>query len=523
MESIRQHDPMDISAERAQVYTRATVSLLLMLVFYALALFVVAALGVAAVALLKLGGAVGFFVGASLGVGAAVVAWSMLPRGERFVPPGPELDPDTHEALFREVRQLAEDTKQKMPDRIYLLPDVNAFVGDFGGVLGIGSTRVLGIGLPLMCGLDMQELRSVLGHEFGHFCGGDTRLGPWIYRGRRAMISAAINLTTVARLLGPAGIVFRALSVPFTAYATAFLRFTQDLSRRQELAADEVGAKLAGTPSSISALNAVRVCSAAFEVYFKSELAPLIALGRLAPVAEGFRRFLRTDAAKRLIAQVQAEPHRKADALDSHPSLPERIYALQAIAGPRPGRDDRPASELLDELPGYELELVRPMLEDPNAELESVTWKEVGRVLSEQWLRTGAELAVAYLPRQFDELPVDPKEHRALLGRHLAKDVSDVSDDDVRGWARWALMNMVFAGLTMTGMKCDSLPGEPVRFSDGRAHFEAAEMVDRLLRGAMGREDWRTFCRESGLSKIDVEVLAAHSPKYEAERELAEA
>jgi Zn-dependent protease with chaperone function len=528
MESTHQHHGLELSAERRQVAVRSTIALGLMALFYLLAAGVIAALGwgtwVALGAMLHGGGVWSFFVGGSLGAATAVVAGAMIPRGPKFVPPGPALTRATHAALFNEVELLAADTRQKMPDSIYLLNDVNAFVADYGGVLGLGGRRMLGIGLPLLCGLDRQQLRSVLGHEFGHFCGGDTLRGPWIYRGRRAMITAANNLTAVSRTLGGFGIIFRVLSIPFTAYAVRFVSFTQDLSRRQELAADPVGAKLAGAASSIAALRAVEICAAAFDVYFKSELVPLIRLGCVAPVAEGFRRFLATDVARRLVAQVQAEPRRKADTLDSHPSLAERVAALTAVSGPHAGRDDRPAAELLHELAGYELALVRGMLdEDSNRELRRVTWKEVGTVLAEQWHRIGAELAVSYLPRTFEELPIDPHEHRALAGRHTGKDVSGSSEEDIAQWARWALMHLVFAGLTAHGLRCDSLPGEPVRFSDGRTHYAVAEVVDSLLRGAITRDDWRRFCRSTGLSKVDVEALAAHSSRYQEERELAEA
>src|SRR5262249_39970178 len=127
-------------------------------------------------------------------IAAVVVLWSVTPRGIRFTPPGPALVPDTHPLLFQEVRHIATATRQKMPDRIYLLNDVNAFVARHGGVFGLGGQRVLAIGLPLLCALDMQQLRSVLGHEFGHLSGGDASLLPWVYRARLAMISVVGNL-----------------------------------------------------------------------------------------------------------------------------------------------------------------------------------------------------------------------------------------------------------------------------------------------------------------------------------------
>lgn len=80
---------------------------------------------------------------------------------------------------------------------------VNAFVADRGGVLGIGSRRVMGLGLPLFSVLTASQFRAVLAHEFAHYCGGDTRLGPWVYKTQRAIVRIFENvgsLKGVARL-----------------------------------------------------------------------------------------------------------------------------------------------------------------------------------------------------------------------------------------------------------------------------------------------------------------------------------
>ena len=74
-----------------------------------------------------------------------------------------------------------------MPTEVYLVADVNAFVTTRGGFMGFGSRRVMGLGLPLLQTLGVRELRAVLAHEFGHYHGGDTKLGPWIYKTRAAI------------------------------------------------------------------------------------------------------------------------------------------------------------------------------------------------------------------------------------------------------------------------------------------------------------------------------------------------
>ena len=43
------------------------------------------------------------------------------------------------------------------------------------------------VGLPLLHLVSERGLRAVIAHEFGHYAGGDTKLGPWIHRTRAAI------------------------------------------------------------------------------------------------------------------------------------------------------------------------------------------------------------------------------------------------------------------------------------------------------------------------------------------------
>jgi Zn-dependent protease with chaperone function len=54
---------------------------------------------------------------------------------------------------------------------------------------------VLIIGLPLLHLLSERGFRGVLAHEFGHYAGGDTRLGPWIWRTRETIGRTIDKLT----------------------------------------------------------------------------------------------------------------------------------------------------------------------------------------------------------------------------------------------------------------------------------------------------------------------------------------
>src|SRR5688572_19101221 len=120
-------------------------------------------------------------------VGVGAILWGVLPRFEAFVPPGPRLTARTQPRLFEVLRSVAADAGQEMPAEVYLVPDLNAGVLQRGGLLGFGGRRVMVLGLPLLSALRVTEFRAVLAHEFGHYLGGETRLGPWIYRTREAI------------------------------------------------------------------------------------------------------------------------------------------------------------------------------------------------------------------------------------------------------------------------------------------------------------------------------------------------
>src|SRR6185295_12539637 len=79
--------------------------------------------------------------------GGVVILWSVVPRIDRFAPPGPRLDEAAQPELFRSVAEIARRTGQRMPEEIYLVPKLNAFVAQRGGLMGFFGRRVMGIGL----------------------------------------------------------------------------------------------------------------------------------------------------------------------------------------------------------------------------------------------------------------------------------------------------------------------------------------------------------------------------------------
>jgi heat shock protein HtpX len=277
-------------------------------------------------------------------VGALAILWAIFPRIDRFQAPGPRLEPAEQPRLFRELERLAQQTGQAMPAEVYLVAEVNAAVTQRGGAMGIGSRRVMILGLPLLQILALPQLRAVLAHEFGHFWGGDTRLGPWIYRTRSGIGRTVQNLSRSW------------LAAPFVIYANMFLRVTYAISRRQEFAADELAARTVGARVLAEGLRAVYGAAHAFQGYLQSEYLPALRAGFQPPLVEGFQRFVEAEPVTRAIRElVETEAaSREADPYDTHPTLGERLAALAALGPDIEAADNTPAITLLEDVPRLE-------------------------------------------------------------------------------------------------------------------------------------------------------------------------
>jgi hypothetical protein len=133
---------------RASLLTRSIIAILLLIGFYVLALGMAAGLLWTVYAQLSIAHRVFPKLALICVVLAGIILWSVLPRPDRFEPPGPELTEHAHPRLFALIRDVADKTRQRMPREVYLIADVNAFVAQRGGMMGFFSRRVMGLGLP---------------------------------------------------------------------------------------------------------------------------------------------------------------------------------------------------------------------------------------------------------------------------------------------------------------------------------------------------------------------------------------
>lgn len=482
-----------MSRRTASLAARALLAVMLMIGFYALALAVCVALG--------------YLMWVDVEQGApnpqlwmfgivviGVLAWSVFPRRIPFHAPGVEVFEDEQPDLFDHIRDLAEGAGQRMPDHVYLVPEVNAFVTQMGGWLGIGGRRVLGIGLPLMQVLTIPELRSVIAHEFGHFHGGDTRLGPIVYRTRATIARTIVNLKkaeTIARK-------------PFEWYGRLFMRVSLAVSRAQEYAADALAVRLVGLTPTQSALVAINRTAPLFDGYVRNEFAPMVQRGVRVPFADGFGRYVNGSAHRALLDDLETHAREQATSVhDTHPALSDRIEAAERVSDAGSEDSEGPlAIELLEGVDELEAELVAFAFGNPEvAELPLVEWEEMrGDVLALQFAESAAQVRER-LPR----LLVGDLADVGARGEEFVRRLAPGMPPKRRHGAAISLLGTLLANaLAQAGFKCETAPGEPVVLRRDTTELEPFALVRDALEGRLESKAWRERARELGIVALAV-------------------
>lgn len=422
-------------------------------------------------------------------IGAGTVLWAIIPRPDRFVPPGPRVERSEEPDLFALIDEIAHATQQAPPSDVYLTSDMNAFVAQRGGVMGIGSHRVMGLGLPLMQALTVNEFRAVLAHEFGHFHSGDVALGPWIHKTRAAITRA------IQRLEG------NVLQAIFVAYGNLFLRITHAVSRQQEFIADQVAAGIAGSSAIASGLRKLVGASYAFNGYWHGELGPVMAAGYRPPVIAGFAQYMQNEKLAAFMASVAdaEQSGSNADVYDTHPSLKERLSALGAFSNGTTA-DERPATALLRDVSDSERRVLTHLSADL-ADLKPIEWPKVGEVVYVPMWNARLKAHGAVLPELAIGRLAPSKEMLLRLGRATVTGEREADESECLGRAWQLLMAGVGLSLVPRGWTPVTIPGEELILRRGTDEFRPYTEINAVIEGTTSAEQYAERLRVLGIGR----------------------
>ena len=486
----------------AWVAQRALLAVGLMIGFYVLAIAIAAALLWIPYAEMAYLNRLDIRIAAACVACALTILWSLMPRRDRFTPPGPQLHDTTSPRLFSLIRRVAAGTQQEMPADVYLLNDVNAFVTQRGGVMGFGSRRVMGIGLPLLQSVSVAELEAIIAHEFGHYSSGDVALGPWIYKTRAAVMRTIASLN--------AGFV----RAPFLWYAHHFLRLTHAVSRRQEYIADQTAARVAGVDAMATALRRVSVAAPLYSAYLNQEVTPALNAGLIPPIAAGFTEFMAADrigATARQILQA-SQSSAQTNVFDTHPSLGERLAAL-GVTGttdslPHLGE---PAATLLADHEQYARALVAVAVgEEQFRHLTPIDWSAAGAaVYPPEWRAMVAHFA-PYLSRYTTDALPTTRDAFIRAGSDLVREgETNVTMDQRVARAAQVFAVAVNVVLLDEGWQVSTGPGRPIVLVRGSDIFEPFTAIQALAAGTLSADAWRSQCASLGIAGRPLAGVAA--------------
>ncbi|MFF3763677.1 M48 family metallopeptidase [Streptomyces sp. NPDC001922] len=280
--------------------------------------------------------------------GVAMVSRS-APVAARAVRIGPERAPE----LWEMVRDVARRVGVRPPDALFLTPEPNAAVAEDGPMLGLrAGARRLYVGVPLLMCLTRDQLRAVLGHEFGHCARHHTRFGALTHRCATATATALDRLRhQPGARNGYSFLVGGVLRL----YARVFDRLTFAVRRRQELEADSAAAALAGRAVTAEALRAAHGAGVAWRRFTDEWLVPAAARGmRPDDPFRAFRALLdETPSSAAPLGALGGSPGRRwgrgpgPGRRDAHPPLVTRLRRLARLPVPVGHDTGSPAGDLL--------------------------------------------------------------------------------------------------------------------------------------------------------------------------------
>ncbi len=445
---------------------------------------------------------------------AATMLWSLIPRGEEFTAPGPLLDRSCHPRLFAEIDSIAAALNEPVPRDVYLIGDANAFVADRGGIMGFGSRRIMGLGLPLLSTMTVSQFRAVLAHEFAHYYGGDTSLGPWVYRTKGSIVRVFENVGSVGRLarIAVLGLMYMVVTTLLKWYFVSFLRLSNLVSRKQEYRADELACLVAGRQNLIDGLQAIHRAAAIWPTYWKQEVQPMLRMGCLVAIGDGLIRFMAiphvseavSNSLERRLREERTGPY------DTHPPLRDRIAAAQKLPDSFAPQDSQTASCLLENLRDAEIHFAEDRIDDIRpGSLKYVPWNDVAiQVTIPTWQQFVSEYSEHLTGVTPESLPDQVPKLREIGSRIRDPKGMLLSPDQRTARAAGLFAAALALAMIRSGWEPQVEPGL-FRMTCGDREFNPFLAVNQLVARKLSREAWTVQCQELGLSTL---VLLPSNP-----------
>ncbi|MEQ8235289.1 MAG: M48 family metalloprotease [Syntrophomonadaceae bacterium] len=261
------------------------------------------------------------------------------------------------------VTGLCQKMGTEPPDNIILSADPEFFVtqSKIKCFDGVTRGRVLGIGMPLLGSITINEFRAILCHEFAHFTGNDTLYSKFVlpaYIGLQTastQMQAIIDSDTNSDDTNWVGVPMLLPCWSLDKYLDVFHKLNMKISRARELRADAISSQICGSLCFAEALKKVVAVGHIFNKVVVRDIKIFLDEDK---VFKNYYRYFDDYVAEQseLVKNIQVEATSAPEnPYDSHPSLGTRLKNLPYTD--MQYRDEQKANTLLINLDEYEKDL----------------------------------------------------------------------------------------------------------------------------------------------------------------------
>lgn len=252
--------------------------------------------------------------------GAPLIASVFLLRKP---PTGFKLKKENHEEFFKDVKEIANKIGVDEPYEILVTPTTEI------AVTGIVKKRLV-LGIATLNKLTKGELKSIVGHEFGHFYGEDTIIGYIIANIR-------LGLELIVRFI-PTYL----FAIIFSIISYVFGLITLSYSRQVEYRADMVSARIFGGKNFSNALLNYVTYATLFD---QNSLQLVQEVSKQGKVFKNVYQFIASNTTEKMeIETKRSISSRKTSLLSTHPGTGDRIKKVEKLSNLHQPQDSEQAS-----------------------------------------------------------------------------------------------------------------------------------------------------------------------------------
>ena len=264
-------------------------------------------------------------------IGALATSWSMIRSffiRVNNTEPGRALSREEAPELWRTAEDVAATVQTRPVDEIRVTPGTDLCVyerGSWRERMGNRGKRVLVLGAAVLEDFKLDDFRSVLAHEYGHFANRDTAGGDVALRVRNDMLKFYVAMVQAGQNTW-LNVAFHFLRL----YHLLFRRISHGATRLQEVLADRVAAQAYGPTAFRGGLTHVIRRSVLFHSNATREIDAAIKAGR--PLPNLYDPLpASSDDEETQIEKALARPTTEDD---THPGPRDRFRLIAAIPEP---------------------------------------------------------------------------------------------------------------------------------------------------------------------------------------------